>query len=149
MRKSLRQKECDFILSNNYIGHLAYIYQNKPFIVPITYFYYDQKIICYSGDGHKINALRNHNAVAIEVTEIESINNWKSVVAHGAFEEVQGSHAKALLHEFSLGIKDLILKKELLDLNFINEFSAKIESDTIPIVFKINVEEITGKMRRY
>ncbi len=148
MIKSLKQEECELILQHNYIGHLAYIYQSKPFVLPITYFYKDHQIICYSGDGHKINALRKHNTVALEVAEINSVNNWQSVAVHGKYEELQGSSAKALLHEFSLGAKDIIMRKELRDLDFISEFSAKINSNDIPIVFVINIEEMTGRMRR-
>ena len=148
MIKPLDQKECKLILNQNYIGHLAYTHQNKPYVLPITYFYKGDKIICYSGDGHKIHALRQNNAVALEVSDIQSVTNWQSVVAHGSYQELEGSTAKALLHEFSLGVKDVIMRKELRDLDFINEFSAKIDSDDIPIVFVINIEEMTGKMRR-
>ena len=59
-----------------------------------------------------------------------------------------GSDAKSKLHEFSLGVKDLIHKKEHRELNFIHEFSSKIYKDDLPIVFSIKIEEITGKMRR-
>ncbi|REE16886.1 hypothetical protein DFQ09_10598 [Winogradskyella pacifica] len=147
MIKSLNKEECQLILSQNYIGHLAYIYQNKPFVVPITYFYSDNRIICYSGDGHKISAMRQHDKVALEVAEITSITNWRSAVAHGQFIELERSSAKAMLHEFSLGVKDVIMRKELRDLDFISEFSAKIDSDDIPTIFIINIEEFTGKIR--
>ena len=53
-----------------------------------------------------------------------------------------------MLHEFSLGVKEVILKKELKDLDFIREFSVKIENGLIPVVFVIHVEEMTGKIRR-
>lgn len=148
MIKSLKQDDCKLVLRHNYIGHLAYIYQNKPFVIPISYFYKDDKIICYSGEGHKINALRKHNAVALEVSEINTSDYWKSVVAHGIYKELKGSSAKALLHEFSFGVKDIIMRRELRDLDFISEFSARINSNDIPIVFIIDIEEITGKMRR-
>ena len=148
MTKSLKQEECELILNQNYIGHLAYIDLNKPFVVPITYFYKDDRIICYSGEGHKINALRKQNAVVLEVSEITSVNNWQSVLVHGTYEELKSSSAKALLHEFSLGVKDVIMRIELRDLDYISDFSAKINSDAIPIVFVINIEELTGKMRR-
>lgn len=148
MIKPLKKKECELVLEQNYIGHLAYTYLNKPFVVPITYFFKDDRIICYSGEGHKINALRKHNLVALEVSDINSVSNWQSVVAHGNYEELQGSNAKALLHEFSLGVKDVIMRKELRDLDYISEFSAKISSNDIHIVFVINIEEMTGKMRR-
>ncbi|WP_179318958.1 pyridoxamine 5'-phosphate oxidase family protein [Winogradskyella helgolandensis] len=147
MIKILNIEECELILSRNYIGHLAYVYQGKPFVVPITYFYSTDRIICYSGDGHKINALRQHKSVALEVSEINTITNWKSVVAHGDFIELERSSAKALLHEFSLGVKDVILRKELRDLDFISEFSAKIDSEETAVVFVIDITELTGKLR--
>ncbi|WP_458627902.1 pyridoxamine 5'-phosphate oxidase family protein [Winogradskyella sp. PC D3.3] len=147
MIKTLNKEECKLLLSRNYIGHLAYVYQGKPFVVPITYFYTDDRIICYSGEGHKLNALRQHKSVALEVSEVTSITNWKSVVAHGEFIELERSSAKAMLHEFSLGVKDVILRKELRNLDFISEFSAKIDSEETPIVFIITIEEFTGKLR--
>ena len=49
MITSLNEKECMNILAENYIGQLAYIYKDRPFIVPITY-YFDKKniIVGYS-----------------------------------------------------------------------------------------------------
>ncbi|MFK7833823.1 MAG: pyridoxamine 5'-phosphate oxidase family protein [Winogradskyella sp.] len=149
MIRALNKKECELILEQNYIGHLGYTYLDRPFVVPITYFFKDDKIICYSGDGHKIDALRKHNLVALEVSVIHSVNDWQSVLVHGAYNEVKGSSAKALLHEFSLGVKDIIMRKELRDLDFISEFSAKIDSDKMPIVFTITIEGLTGKMRKH
>ncbi|RNC87742.1 MAG: flavin mononucleotide-binding protein [Winogradskyella sp.] len=149
MIKNLTKQEISYVLKSHYIGHLAYTYLGKPFVVPITY-YYDEKnttIICYSGEGHKINALRKNNNVALEVSEINSVNNWRSVLVHGQYEELKGSTAKAELHGFSLGVKDLIIKNEQRELNFISEFSSKIYKGEIPIVFKILIEDITGKER--
>ncbi len=149
MIKNLSEKELINILANNYIGHLSYIYLNRPYVVPITY-YYDEKshsIICYSDEGHKTNAMRKNNSVSLQVAEIVSVDQWKSVLAHGTFEQHFGSDAKAYLHTFSLGIKDLIIEKEQRKLDFINEFSSKIYKDEIPIVFLIKLNEITGKKR--
>lgn len=149
MIKNLDQKECDFILENNYIGHLSYIYKNKPYVVPISY-YYDQvnkAIICYSGEGHKIAAMRKNNAISLQVAEISTVNNWKSVLVHGKFEQHFGSDAKAYLHAFSLGVKDVIMEKEHTKLDYISEFSSKIYKGDVPIVYLIRIEEITGKKR--
>lgn len=151
MIKNLETEEILYILENNYIGHLSYIYQNRPYTVPITYFY-DKKnhsIICYSDEGHKINAMRKNNLVSLQISEIISVDHWKSVLAHGTFEQHFGSDAKAYLHTFSLGIKDLIIEKEHRKLDFINEFSSKIYKGEIPIVFLIKLDEITGKKRMH
>jgi nitroimidazol reductase NimA-like FMN-containing flavoprotein (pyridoxamine 5'-phosphate oxidase superfamily) len=146
---NLEDKEIKFVLENNYIGHLGYIYQNKPYVVPITY-YYDKEsntIICYSGKGHKIDAMRKNNDVSLQIADIESVTKWKSVLVHGTFKQHFGSDAKANLHRFSLGVKEVILEKERRELNFISEFSSKIYNDDVPIVFIIEIEEITGKKR--
>ena len=151
MIKTLDDKEKLLLLSSNYIGSMGYIFQDKCFVVPITYFYNQEQhnIIGYSANGHKINALRKNNSVSLSVTDIDSVNDWKSILVHGRYEEHEGTIATALLHQFSLGVKDLILRKELRDLDFISQFSSKIHIDDMPIIFTINIEEITGRMRKF
>lgn len=96
----------------------------------------------------KMNAMRKNNPVALQVSEIISVTNWKSVLVHGSFEPHFGSDAKASLHKFSLGIKDIILEQEHKKADFISEFSSKIHNDNVASVFIINIEEITGKKRQ-
>jgi len=150
MIRTLKHEECTRILASNYIGNLAYIYTDLPYLVPITYFF-DTKnnvIIGYSAKGHKINAMRKNVNVSLGVSEIDSVNSWNSVLAQGTYTELSGSDAKAQLHTFSLGVKDLIIDKEHRKLDFISEFSSKIYKDDMPIIFQIKVEKLTGKMRR-
>jgi nitroimidazol reductase NimA-like FMN-containing flavoprotein (pyridoxamine 5'-phosphate oxidase superfamily) len=151
MVRVLKQKECLHILTNNYIGNLAYIYRDRPFIAPITYFFDAENniIIGYSAEGHKINAMRKNSNVSVNVAEIDSVNDWKSVLAHGSFEELSSCTSKAKLHQFSIGVKDLIITREHRKLDFINEFSSKIYTDDLPVIFQIKVKEITGKMRSH
>ncbi|MGC1633306.1 MAG: pyridoxamine 5'-phosphate oxidase family protein [Gelidibacter sp.] len=147
---NLEEKDSLSVLENDYLGHLSYIYQNKPFVVPITYFYDAERkvIICYSAEGHKMNAMRKNNQVAFSVVDVDGLTRWKSVLVHGKFEQVFGSEAKAYLHSFSLGIKELIERKELKELSFISEFSSKAINESSPMIFIIKIDEITGKMRR-
>lgn len=151
MIRVLKEKESKHVLSNNYIGYLGYIFKNEPFIAPITYYYNPEKniIIGYSDEGHKMVAMRKHNKVCLEVAEIDSINHWESAQVHGTFRQVFGSASKAHLHEFSLGIKHLITRKEKKNLSFISEFSSKISKSETPIVFVIDVLDVTGRMRRH
>ena len=147
---TLEEKDNISVLKNDYLGHLSYIYQNRPFVVPITYFYDAARniIICYSGEGHKMNAMRKNNQVAFSVVDVDGLTKWKSVMAHGQFEQLFGSDAKSFLHDFSLGIKELVERKELKELSFISEFSSKAVNENIPMIFIIKIDEITGKMRK-
>lgn len=149
MIKKLKPGECKELLSNNYIGHLAFISQKEPYVIPITYYYNPKNntIIAYSAEGHKIEAMRQNDIVSMEVEEIKSINNWRSVHVHGVFEELQGIDAKYLLHEFTQNVKKKITQKEGSHPKFIGEFSSKLAEQGIPIVYRINIDEITGKYR--
>ena len=137
------------ILKNNYTGNLGYIAQENPFVIPITYFYDEENnsIISYSADGHKIDSMRKNKFVSLAVQEIESVNNWKSLLIHGTFEELNGIDAKQKLHLFSEGVKRIILRKEYKETEFISEFSGKLYTRGIPIVFRIAITEITGKRK--
>ncbi len=151
MIKDLDSKECIKLLRNNYLGRLAYIMGENPYVIPITYYYYDQadsSIISYSLEGHKIDALRKKKSVSLEVDEIESVTRWKSVLVHGKFEELGGVHAKNLLREFSQGVKEIINRDEDKNVQFIHEFSSKLGAEKAsPIVYRIKINEITGKWR--
>ncbi len=137
------------ILMDNYTGHLGYISQHQPYVLPITYYYdkEDHSIISYSSEGHKIEAMRNNHSVSLLVEEIISSKNWQSVMAHGTFEELQGADAKFKLHQFTEGVKSLILRKEHRETEFISEFSSKLYSRGNPTVYRIKILEVTGKRK--
>lgn len=151
MIQKLDKTKCRLLLSQNYIGHLSYIFNNKPYVVPITYYYDDMTnaIIGYSGIGHKIRALRINRDVSMEVTEVASVNNWKSVLVQGIYREFEGSTALMNLHKFAEGVKDIIKNVEGKELSFISDFSNKIYKEGQPVVFKIDVDELTGRERKH
>lgn len=146
----LKEKECLKLLNENYIGHLGFISKSVPYVVPITY-YYDadhHSIISYSGEGHKIEGMRENPMVSMVVDEIKTVNQWQSVSIMGEFEELSSIDAKYLLHKFSEGVKQNILRKEKESHKFISEFSSKISAHGNPIVYRIKIAEITGKYRK-
>jgi nitroimidazol reductase NimA-like FMN-containing flavoprotein (pyridoxamine 5'-phosphate oxidase superfamily) len=149
MRRNLEATEHIEILSNNYVGNLAYISGASPYIVPMTY-YHDSAsntITSYSSDGHKIAAMRKNPAVALIVNEITSVADWQSVQVHGTFEELTGIDAKHMLREFSEGVKNILSRAKGKEAQYISDFSAKIEAEGAPIVFRIKIDKITGKKR--
>ena len=91
--------------------------------------------------------MRDHKFVSLSVDFIQSVNQWKSVLIQGLYEELEGPDAKYYLHKFANGVKHIMTNKEQKDPHFISEFSSKLESEGIPIVFRINHLEFTGKQR--
>ncbi|WP_396634002.1 pyridoxamine 5'-phosphate oxidase family protein [Maribacter sp. R86514] len=150
MRRNLDEKECVALLKLNYIGRLAYISGGCPHIVPINYFYDSDTntLTSYSSEGHKIQEMRKNTAVCLFIDEIVSIAKWKSVLVQGTFEELSRIDAKHMLHEFSEGVKNVILDKYGEHPKYISEFSAKIDNQDKPIVFRIHINEMNGKSRK-
>ena len=151
MIKDLALPTCIELLQNNYIGRLAYIAHQCPYVIPITYYYNgnaEDYIISYSLEGHKIEAMRENSTVSIQVDRIESVDRWKSVLVQGTFEELSGIDAKNMLRKFSQGVKDIVNRQKDKDVQFIHEFSSKLNvKNGSPIVYRIKVQEITGKER--
>ena len=105
MIKDLALPNCIEILENNYIGRLAYIAHQCPFVIPITYYYdgnAENYIISYSLEGHKIDAMRENSMVSIQVDLIESVDRWKSVLVLGTVVELTGIDAKNI-HSQQIG----------------------------------------------
>lgn len=147
--KDLSAKESIELLSKNYIGRIAYIAKGNPEIIPITYHYDPEhhSILTYSSAGAKIEAMRKNRTVAFQVDDVTSLNNWRSVLIHGTFEELSGIDAKHILHQFAEGVKQNIRRQGITSPRFIHEFSSKTDTQGIPIVYRINISEITGKQR--
>lgn len=151
MIQNLNKAQCKKLLSQNYVGHLSYVFNNRPHVVPITY-YYDATNNCllgYSGNGHKTRALRINRETSLAVSEVNTLSHWKSVVVHGSYREFEGSTSNINLHKFSEGVKEVIRKKHHQDPKFISQFSSKIFKEGPPIVFKIDIEDMTGKKRNF
>lgn len=150
MIKDLDTKTCIDILSKNYIGRLAYIAKGEPFVIPITYYYYNidnNSIISYSAEGHKIESMRINHVVSLEVDEISSVNRWRSILVHGLYEELERIDAKFMLHQFAEGVKKIIAEREKENPQFICDFSAPFKGEGTPVVYRIKILEITGKQR--
>ncbi|QXP58792.1 hypothetical protein [Olleya sp. HaHaR_3_96] len=49
-----------------------------------------------------------------------------------------------MLHNFSLGVKEILINNEDKKLDFINQFSSKVNRNDIPIIFTIEIDTITG-----
>lgn len=150
MIQDLKAKEAKHLLENNYIGYLAFLEGKQPLCVPITFFYSKEHnaIISYAVEGHKIKAMRKNPNVSVLITDIDSVTSWRSALVHGTFEELHSIDAKFYLHEFAEGVKGVIRKKEKKHPKFISEFSAKLESIGIPIVYRIVLDDMTAKYRK-
>lgn len=147
--RNMETSECLRLLGDNYIGRLAYISGGAPHINPITYYHdaEEKSILSYSSPGYKIEAMEKHGSVAFLVDDIRSVQQWRSVLVQGNFEELEGSTAKKYLHRFAEGVKRTIAQKEGEAPKFIKDFSSRLQEREIPIVYRIHITDMEGKFR--
>ncbi|WP_192938404.1 pyridoxamine 5'-phosphate oxidase family protein [Flagellimonas sp.] len=139
--------KCNALLTDNYVGRLAYIADHEPHVVPSTYFFdADQGcILCFASNGHRINALRKCNKVSFQVDRIESFRHWQSVQVHGTYQELAGDRAKECLKRFAEGVERTIDHKNAERPHFLSHFSGRLQEAEMPVVYRIAVTKITGK----
>ena len=100
--KSLDNGQCREFLEKHNFSHLACQHEGKIHVVPINYMYVDGFIYSHSKEGRKLDILRKNAAFCIQVEKIENFSRWRSVIAHGNFEELtadSGASAMRLLIE--------------------------------------------------
>jgi nitroimidazol reductase NimA-like FMN-containing flavoprotein (pyridoxamine 5'-phosphate oxidase superfamily) len=97
MLGELTKTEIESVLTSNIFGRIGCCTNQKVLVVPITYAYDGDSIIGHTEEGMKINMLRQNPECCVEVDVIENISNWKSVIAWGTFEELDGEEAKIAL----------------------------------------------------
>ncbi|HRH93606.1 MAG TPA: pyridoxamine 5'-phosphate oxidase family protein [Candidatus Peribacteria bacterium] len=88
MHTDLPKADCEKVLAANYYAHLG-IYDGKdPHVLPITYLYHNGSIFSFTREGNKIDIMRKHPNVCVQVEQVENGFTWQSVIVWGAFQEV-------------------------------------------------------------
>lgn len=101
MLQALSPEDTETLLHQQYIARLGCYAEGRSYVVPIAYAYDGTYIYGHSYAGAKISMMQENPEVCIEVDNIDSLFNWKSVIAWGQFElianETEKQHAHKLL----------------------------------------------------
>lgn len=99
--RDMTMAECEAALSANSIGHLGCISGNRPYVVPIRYVYQKRVFYSFSRPGKKIDSLRFNPRVCVQVEQLVTSEDWKSVLLEGLYRELpddekdHGEHMRA------------------------------------------------------
>jgi nitroimidazol reductase NimA-like FMN-containing flavoprotein (pyridoxamine 5'-phosphate oxidase superfamily) len=94
---SMTAAEIDELLARATMARLACQGEDRPYVVPVAYAYRDGAVLVHSFLGTKVAMMRKNPRVCIQLDEIEHMASWRSVVAWGTFEELEGERAEAAL----------------------------------------------------
>jgi nitroimidazol reductase NimA-like FMN-containing flavoprotein (pyridoxamine 5'-phosphate oxidase superfamily) len=90
MMGELTTAEIEELLRDGRVGRLGCHAEGRTYVVPIAYAYDGECVIAHSADGLKIRTMRANPDVCFEVDDIRGIDDWRSVIAWGTYEELWG-----------------------------------------------------------
>ncbi len=141
MPNDLIQSDIEDILSRNYHAHLACCEDGKPYLVPTSYVFHENKLYGYTHPGKKIDILRKHPSVCVEVDDLTD-QRWKSVILYGTFEELFGEDMR-----MAIKLLGQAVSKYHDSLPFIRGEIIQDGPEKDPaILYRINIESMTGRI---
>jgi nitroimidazol reductase NimA-like FMN-containing flavoprotein (pyridoxamine 5'-phosphate oxidase superfamily) len=90
--RELSRGEIDEFLRTQRIARLGCHADGVTYVVPLIYAYEDDSVVAVTTEGRKTAMLRENPRVCVEVDEYDADGrgSWRSVIAHGTYEELAG-----------------------------------------------------------
>lgn len=86
-------QQIEDVLHAYVIGRIGCHVDGRTHIVPITYAHDGEYLDGHSAAGMKTQMMRGNPSVCFGVEHVDDLANWRSVIAWGSFEELQGDTA--------------------------------------------------------
>jgi len=136
MIKRLSDDEAWALLRAARLGRLGCIADGAPYVVPVNYAADGACVLVHTLPGRKLAAMRANPRVCLQVDDITDQYHWRSVLAHGTFEEIRNvvERARALGH----------LLAQFPELTPVETLLAGDVAAPAPVVFRVRVERLTG-----
>jgi uncharacterized protein len=90
--RELSRAEIDEFLRGQRIARLGCHAGGETYVVPLIYAYDEGAVVAVTTEGRKTAMLRENPRVCVEVDEydVDGRGSWRSVIAHGTYEELAG-----------------------------------------------------------
>ncbi|MGV0025922.1 pyridoxamine 5'-phosphate oxidase family protein [Phormidesmis priestleyi] len=97
------QKEIQGFLQHVGYGHLGYIHEGKPYVMPMHYYLEDSNMYMFTTEGMKTHDIDANPEICLQVEEIHDPLHWRSVIVTGQAERLteqqEIDHAMQLIKE--------------------------------------------------
>ena len=132
----LNRDESLALLRGRRMGRLGCLAEGYPYVVPVNYVFDGESAVSHSLPGRKIEAMREHPRVCLQVDDIEDNFKWKSVIAYGTYEEITGASDRARAMNLLLSLFP--------ELTPVESLIAEDAGAPAPIVFRVRIGRMTG-----
>ncbi|MEP6802279.1 MAG: pyridoxamine 5'-phosphate oxidase family protein [Acidobacteriota bacterium] len=82
--------EGEAFLQSESIGRIGCHAGGMTYVVPVLYVFRGGCVYGHSTEGRKIRTMRRNPEVCFEVDRVKGINDWRSVISWGRYEELTG-----------------------------------------------------------
>ena len=136
MTKVLSERDAWDIINAGKLGRLGCVDDGEPYVVPINYVATEGQIYSHSLFGRKVQAMRNHSRVCLQVDRIRDDFHWQSAIAFGNFEEIRNDSERRT-----------ILRKILETFPKLTPVESELTRDAEPpmiVVFRLRVDRVSA-----
>ena len=141
MARKMSTEEIEKLLSSEVVARIGCHSDGRTYVVPIAYAYGDGTIWGFSHEGMKIRMMRQNPQVCLEIDRVHHLGSWKSVIAWGRFEELEGEDAKNGADRIGQRLASLAADPESR-----RRLEEALGAGPQPIVYRIIIEEQTGRI---
>lgn len=131
--------EIDDLLRSQRVGRLGCRDGEETYVVPVIFAWHERHVYVYTTEGKKVTLMRRHERVCFEVDEYLPNGGWRSVILHGAYEELHGDGAARTL---------AILSERLApagDPRRQSDPGTTRGEGRVPVAFRIRADTISGR----
>lgn len=149
MLGKLSDKQIDELLFSQSIGRLGCYADGKIYVVPVTYVYDGQNIICHTREGMKLEMMRKNPDVCFEVDKMENMANWQSVITWGTFVELNGEEAELAMQKMLMKLQPQLTSETARPHDPGNSEERRATRGLTAIIYQIVIKERTGRFEKH
>jgi nitroimidazol reductase NimA-like FMN-containing flavoprotein (pyridoxamine 5'-phosphate oxidase superfamily) len=147
---TLNPEQIDQVLHMQVFGRIACQSNGRVYVVPIAYAFDGKCLYAHSREGRKIDILRKNPETCFQVDIVDSLANWRSVLAWGDYEELKTSEsqmkAKTLLdNRFAPLYTSQSISRPSEDIHPPHSVEKRMKA----VYFRIRIKEKTGRFERH
>lgn len=117
-------------------------------IIPITYVFHKNSIICHTIEGTKIDAMRTNPSVCFQVDEIDDLRNWRSLLLWGNYQELKGTEAEEALQVYLNQLNPYALGQTSRPVFGLDTEARHANPQIKTVTFSISVLEASGRFEK-
>lgn len=141
MARTMSEDEIDALVREEVVARIGCHADGVTYVVPVAYAFHEGALYGFSHEGRKLDMMRRNPRVCVEIDAVEHLGAWRSVIAWGWFEELNGEDAEAgaTLAAQRLGglVSDPASRKRLED---------ALRREPAPVIYRIRISERTGRV---